>query len=48
MAAYGPLGWLKGEDLQHLPEDDRKKQLRQRLFVVLFSVIAVVAVVAAA
>ena len=48
MAAYGPLGWLKGEDLQYLPEDDRKKQLRQRLFVVLFSVIVVVAVVAGA
>jgi membrane fusion protein (multidrug efflux system) len=48
MAAFMPLGWLKGEDLQHLPEDDRKKQLRQRLFVVLFSVVAVVAVVAAA
>ena len=46
MAAFAPIGWLKGEDLQPLPEDERKKQLRQRLFVVLFSVIAVVAAVA--
>jgi len=46
MAAFKAIGWLKGEDLQHLPDDDRKKHLRQRLFTVLFSVIAVVAAVA--
>lgn len=48
MAAFAPIGWLKGEDLQNLPEEDRKKQRRQRLFTLLFAVIAVVAVVAGA
>ncbi|MGC9952697.1 MAG: HlyD family efflux transporter periplasmic adaptor subunit [Rhizomicrobium sp.] len=46
MAAFKPIGWLKGEDLQHLSKEDRQRQLRQRLFAVLFSVIAAVAVAA--
>jgi len=40
------LGWLKGEDLQNLPPDDRKKQMRQRLFTVFAALIAVIAVIA--
>jgi membrane fusion protein (multidrug efflux system) len=48
MAAFAPIGWLKGEDLQPLPTEDRKKHLRQRLFTLLFSVIAVVAIAAGA
>jgi membrane fusion protein (multidrug efflux system) len=48
MAAFKAIGWLKREDLQLLSADDRKKQLRRRLFGALFSLIAVVALVAAA
>jgi membrane fusion protein, multidrug efflux system len=40
------FGWLKGEDLQNLPEDERKKKVRGRLFTVLGAAIVVIALIA--
>ena len=40
------IGWLKGEDLHALPEDERKKEMRGRLFTAFGTGIAVVAVLA--
>ena len=35
MAAINPLRWLKAEDADDLSKDERTKQMRKRLFLVL-------------
>ncbi|MGB8602298.1 MAG: HlyD family secretion protein, partial [Rhizomicrobium sp.] len=40
---FDPMGWLKGIDLADLPESERRKQMRSRLFAAFAVVLALIA-----